>query len=157
MQQFDRYIFIGNLRKSGLSKEVDAVLKKKIIWPFPSVSDGKDSGHVERMAICKEAKYQLWMGKTKEEKEATWNLVNGTFKYSQKYYDKKITRYGSDHRQLRREHFGTILHRKQHCRGGRSLKTLQKETIIILRTFAIVYQFFQYKFFQSRSRSHYCR
>ena len=91
MQQFDRYIFIGNLRKSGLSKEVDAVLKKKIIWPFPSVSDGKDSGHVERMAICKEAKYQLWMGKTKEEKEATWNLVNGTFQYSQKYYfDKKF-------------------------------------------------------------------
>jgi len=65
------------LRESGLSKEVDAALKKKIIWPFPSVSDGKDSGHVERMAICKEAKYQLWMGKTKEEKGATWNLVNG--------------------------------------------------------------------------------
>merc|ERR1712241_47470 len=67
----------GILRESGLGKEVDAALKRKVIWPFPSSVDGKDSGHVERMAICKEAKYQLWQSKKKDEKNATWNLLNG--------------------------------------------------------------------------------
>ena len=71
-------IHVGILRESGMGKEVDAALKRKVIWPFPSSVDGKDSGHVERMAICKEAKFQLWQSKKKEEKGATWNLLNGT-------------------------------------------------------------------------------
>ena len=69
--------FLDLLRNSGLKKQVDECLDKKVIWPFPSNADGADSGYSERIALCKEAGYSLWKATTREEKNAAWTLLNG--------------------------------------------------------------------------------
>ena len=65
------------MRNSGLTGEVEKTLRGRMIWPFPSVADGEDSGYLERLAICKEAKYRLWQSSKKDEKGAAWTLLNG--------------------------------------------------------------------------------
>jgi len=65
------------LRNSGLKKQVDECLDKKVIWPFPSNADGADSGYSERIALCKEAGYSLWKATNRDEKNAAWTLLNG--------------------------------------------------------------------------------
>lgn len=68
------------LRESGLGNDVDQILAKKIIWPFPSKpTDGEldedSEGWLERQAIAKEQGYKPWVDK-KTKKTATWNLLN---------------------------------------------------------------------------------
>ena len=67
--------FLELLRDSGLKKQVDECLEKKVIWPFPSKADS--AGYSERIALCKEAGYTLYKGTNREEKNAQWILSNG--------------------------------------------------------------------------------
>ena len=75
-------VFLERLRESGLGNDVDQILAKKIIWPFPSKpnpgEDDEDSeGWLERQAIAKEQGYKPWTSKDKKIKNPTWNLLNG--------------------------------------------------------------------------------
>lgn len=68
------------LRESGLGNEVDRVLSKKIIWPFPSKEDddeaGQDSSWLERKAIATEAGFKKWKTAKKDEKGREWSIFN---------------------------------------------------------------------------------
>merc|ERR1711990_870811 len=66
-----------NFTSPELKKQIEIKLSSKHIWPFPSASDGRDSGYEERTSICKKLGYQLWQSSRISEQAQTWRLVNG--------------------------------------------------------------------------------
>ena len=63
---------------AGMEKDVQAVLKTKNVFPFPSKGDGLD-GLAGRLAIAKVNGFQKWKGNTKQTKD--WMLQDGKFTY----------------------------------------------------------------------------
>ena len=63
-----------------MGNEVDRVLAKKIIWPFPSKDDddaaGEDSSWLERKAIATEAGYKKWKTAAKDDEWSVFNSEN---------------------------------------------------------------------------------
>merc|ERR1711990_688388 len=66
-----------NFTSADLRQQIEQKLSDKKIWPFPSASDGRDSGYEERSSICKKMGYQLWQSSRISEQAQTWRLVNG--------------------------------------------------------------------------------
>jgi hypothetical protein len=66
-----------NFTSPELKKQIEIKLSSKHIWPFPSASDGRDSGYEERTSICKKLGYQLWQSSRMSEQAQTWRLLNG--------------------------------------------------------------------------------
>ena len=53
------------------------MIKQKIIWPFPSPADGKDSGFDERAEICKKEGYKPWKAVQKKLRNKKWKFIPG--------------------------------------------------------------------------------
>ena len=74
------------MRSSGLKNEVENVLLSKKIWPYPSSTDGPDSGLSDRLAICNNDGYIPWSSASKSLKNAKWLLLNGEIKSKENYH-----------------------------------------------------------------------
>ena len=100
---------IDHLRDCGLGEQVDAALKKKVVWPFPSQGDetfdeASDAQVKECVAMCKAAKYRLWGSKGDKKRKEQWDLQGGKyFIQSSRFLYLVLLRCGSYGRRFGRE------------------------------------------------------
>ena len=74
-------LILEYLRKAGLGDLVDACLKRKVIWPFPSKPSGNfrilSEQLSEQMNLCQQGKFKAWCHQSLAfEQQYEWEIHN---------------------------------------------------------------------------------
>ena len=72
-------LILEYLRKAGLGDQVDACLKRKVIWPYPSNHDGTNPEQSQQIHLCRLGNYKAWCHQSLAfQRRYTWEIHKGS-------------------------------------------------------------------------------